>query len=118
MSRRFLEIATVGFGLLCFVDRSFADYPERQITIVVPYNPGGAVDIQARLLADHFRKLWHQNVLVENRTGASGVTGSAAVARSVPDGYTLVMGTSASHAVSVVTMPALSYAPLRDFTPI
>jgi tripartite-type tricarboxylate transporter receptor subunit TctC len=95
-----------------------AGFPNRTIRIVAPYAPGGGADIQARVLGAEMQRIFGQNVVVENRTGASGVTGSEHVARSAPDGYTLVMGSSASHSVSVVAMPGLPYDPLRDFAPV
>jgi len=93
-------------------------FPSKPIRLVVPYPPGGATDIQARVLAREIQVPLGQPVIVENRPGASGVTGSDAVARAPADGHTLLMGSSASHGVSVIAMPGLPFDPLRDFAPV
>jgi tripartite-type tricarboxylate transporter receptor subunit TctC len=93
------------------------DLPNRPIRIIVPYPAGGGTDVQARIVAEHMAAMG-QPVVVENRSGASGVIGSEAVARSAPDGTTIVFGTSASHAVNAVVMKRLPYDPIKDFAPI
>jgi tripartite-type tricarboxylate transporter receptor subunit TctC len=67
-------------------------YPDRTVTIIVPWAPGGSTDILARIVAEHLRQSLKQPVVVENRPGASGNIGSAAVARATPDGYTIRSG--------------------------
>lgn len=94
------------------------DYPSKPVRIVIPYAPGGATDIQARILADNMTRLFNQPVIAENRPGASGVTGSEMVARATPDGHTLLVGSSASHAVNAAVMSNLSYDPVKDFSHI
>lgn len=91
------------------------DYPAKPVRIVIPYAPGGATDIQARILAENMTRLFNQSVIAENRPGASGVTGSELVARAAPDGYTLLVGSSASHAVNAAVMTNLPYDPVKDF---
>ncbi|MGE0803283.1 MAG: Bug family tripartite tricarboxylate transporter substrate binding protein, partial [Lautropia sp.] len=95
-----------------------AAFPERPITIVVAYPPGGSADIQARLLAGHFTAEYGWTVIVENRPGAAGVIGTAAVARAAPDGHTLILGTGATHGTFASLYPNLPYHPQRDFAPI
>ena len=94
------------------------DFPNRPIRIVVPYGPGSATDINTRLIAPRMAESLGQPVVVENRSGATGAIGSEAVARARPDGYTLVMGTIASHSILGSLMPSLPYDILRDFTPV
>lgn len=94
-----------------------ADFPSRPVRIVVPYAPGGASDVLARAVAEHMTKMFAHPTVVENRAGASGTTASDQVSRAAPDGYTLVMGTSASHSVNTVVFPK-TYDPLTAFAPV
>jgi tripartite-type tricarboxylate transporter receptor subunit TctC len=93
-------------------------YPSRAIRMVVPYGAGTSTDTMTRLVVPHMSRSLGQPIVVENRPGASGAVGSEAVARSAPDGYTLLMGAVASHSVLPSLMPRLPYDPLRDFTHI
>ena len=93
------------------------EFPSRQIRIVVPYAPGGAADVLSRMIAQDMTRMFGQTVVVENRPGASGTTGSEQVARSAADGYTLVMGTSASHSVNTVAIKD-TYDPVTAFAPV
>ena len=91
-----------------------AAYPERPIRIIVPFPPGGASDVIARLFADKFAQTWGVTAVVDNRTGASGIIGTDLVAKSAPDGYTLGMV-----ALSFAINPAIHKLPYdsdRDFT--
>ena len=91
-------------------------YPDKAITIVVPYGPGGSTDLLARSVAQRMSESMGQPVIVENRSGAGGVIGSEFVARAAPDGYTLVLGTGATHGIVKFTNKALPYDPVKDFT--
>ena len=93
-------------------------YPDRPVRLVVPYPPGGSVDFVARVLQPQLQEIWGQSVVVENRGGASGMIGSAAVAQAKPDGYTLLLGGVQTHAMNAGVMKSMPYDPLRDFTPI
>lgn len=93
-------------------------FPTRPVRIVVPYAPGGATDILARMLAERMAPELGQPVIVENRPGGGAVIGSEAVARSTPDGHTLLMATNGSHAINVGIFQNLSYDPVRDFAPV
>jgi len=93
-----------------------AAYPNRPIRLVVPYGAGSATDLQARLLVPRMGELLGQSLIIENKPGATGVIGSETVARAAPDGYTLVLGTNASHATLSSLMPRMPYDVLRDFT--
>jgi tripartite-type tricarboxylate transporter receptor subunit TctC len=93
-------------------------YPSRQITIIVPFSAGGATDILARLIAERLNKRWGQPVIVENRLGASGNVGAAAVAQAAPDGYRLLMGAIGTNAVNASLFASMPYNIETDFTPV
>ncbi len=93
-------------------------WPQRPVTLVVPIAPGGAVDYIARLIAGRLADKLGKPFVVENRQGAGMVNGTASVARTPADGYTLVMGTSASHAINATLYKRLPYDPVADFTAI
>jgi tripartite-type tricarboxylate transporter receptor subunit TctC len=90
-------------------------WPARAIHLVVPYAPGGPVDVSARLLAPHLQEALGQPVVVENKPGAGGNIGADLVAKSAADGYTLVMGAIATHAINPALYPNFPYDPVRDF---
>jgi tripartite-type tricarboxylate transporter receptor subunit TctC len=94
------------------------DYPSKSIRLIVPFNAGGAADVVARLVGDSISRRLGQTVIVENRAGATGATGSLAVARSAPDGYTILMAVMSSHAVLPATKKDPAFDPIKDFTPI
>jgi tripartite-type tricarboxylate transporter receptor subunit TctC len=94
------------------------DYPSKSIRLIVPFNAGGAADVVARLVGDSISRRLGQSVIVENRAGATGATGSLAVARSAPDGYTILMAVMSSHAVLPATKKDPAFDPIKDFTPI
>lgn len=93
------------------------NYPNNNVRLIVPFPPAGATDITARLVANQLSKQWGQTVIVENRTGASGVIGSEAVARAPADGYTLLLGTLAGNVMTHLLRDKVPYG--RDaFIPI
>lgn len=93
-------------------------YPDKPIRLVVPFPPGGGTDVVGRLLASGLSKELGKTVVVENVAGATGTIGSAQVARAAPDGYTLLLGITATHAIAPAIFPKLPYDPLRDFVPV
>ena len=95
-----------------------AKYPTRPITLIVPFGPGGDADIFARALSHELGETLGQPIVIVNRAGATGIVGTEAVARSKPDGYTLVFGTAATHALNMSTFKTLPYHPLKDFEPV
>lgn len=95
-----------------------ADFPDRPITIVVPFPPGGSTDLLARRIGAKLSVAFHQSVIIENRGGAGGTTGSGYVARAKPDGYTLLFGVTGTNAISASLYPHLSYDPLHDLTAV
>lgn len=92
--------------------------PAKPVTRVVPFPAGGALDIVARSLAEEMRKHLGQSVIVDKRAGAGGTVGTAAVARAAPDGYTILLGSVATHAIAPGVYRNLSYDALKDFAPI
>jgi tripartite-type tricarboxylate transporter receptor subunit TctC len=95
-----------------------ADYPQRQIKVIVSFPAGAGPDQMARMLGQHLQEAFGQTVVIENRAGALGSIGATEVARSAPDGYTLLMGTNTTQAANVAMLKDLPYDPARDFAPI
>lgn len=93
-------------------------YPDKLIKLIVPFAAGGNADIVGRIAADVISKALNQTVVVENRPGAGGGTGAEAVARSAPDGYTLLVASNGPMTVNPFVNANLSYDPLKDFAPI
>jgi tripartite-type tricarboxylate transporter receptor subunit TctC len=93
-------------------------YPTRTLRFVVPFPAGGATDVVTRVVAQKLAESWKRGVIVDNRGGAGGVVGSEYAARAPADGYTLVMGTTGTHAINASLYAKPSYLPLRDFVAI
>ncbi|MFN9130944.1 MAG: Bug family tripartite tricarboxylate transporter substrate binding protein [bacterium] len=93
-------------------------YPAKPLRLIIPFPAGGGADIFARLIGRRIQENTGQAVLADNRAGASGIIGSELVARSAPDGYTILMGTTGTHATNPAIYPKLPYHPLKDFTPV
>jgi len=93
-------------------------YPSKPIRLVVPFPPGGPTDVVSRLLAPKLAELLGQQIVVENRGGSGGMIGTEQVAKAVPDGYTIIMGTIGGLAVAKSLNPRLGYDTLRDLAPI
>jgi tripartite-type tricarboxylate transporter receptor subunit TctC len=93
-------------------------WPAKPIRIVVPFPAGGSTDIVGRLLADKLSQSLGQAVVVDNRAGAGGTSGSDVAAKSAPDGYTFLLGTSSTHAIAPALYPKLAYDPVKDFAPV
>ena len=94
------------------------DYPAKPITIVVPYTPGGSTEILARIIGQKLEQRLSKSVIVENKPGAGTVIGTNAVAKSTPDGYTLLMATPTPMAINVTVHKALPYDPATDLVPL
>ena len=112
-----VAFATLG-SVLPAVAADASGYPNKTIRIVVPFPPGGIGDVMSRVFGQKFTDSWNQPVVVENRTGAGGNIGAEIVAKSPPDGYTLVMGNVGTHAVNVSLFSKLPFDPIRDFAPV
>jgi tripartite-type tricarboxylate transporter receptor subunit TctC len=114
------SLAVLGAGLMMpALARAQEDWPRKAIRLIVAFAPGGATDVQARLIAERLSLKLGQSVVVENRAGAAGIIGTEAVAHAPPDGYTLLQGTISTHAMNVPLYGSkLSYDPNKDFAPI
>lgn len=96
---------------------SAQEYPSRRITFVVPYPPGGATDVSARILAQALSESWKQTVIVENKPGGGGIVGNDFVAKAAPDGYTVLVGIT--HVIQAPTLGIkLPYDPFKNLAPI
>jgi tripartite-type tricarboxylate transporter receptor subunit TctC len=114
----FPAMVATAVGMLAFPTAGLAQkYPEKQVTLVVPFPAGGATDPVARALATRMSELWKQPVVVLNRAGAGGNIGAEAVARGTADGYTLLVGTTAL-AIAPSLYAKLGYDAVKDFAPI
>ena len=93
-------------------------YPSGPVRFIVPYTAGGASDVVTRIIGQKLAQLWSSSVVVENRGGAGGNIGTEAVARAVPDGYTLMMATVGTHGINPSLYPKIPYDAVADFEPI
>lgn len=119
-----LAISTLGsamivaFAGLATMSPAHAQYPDRPITVIVPFAAGGTTDVVARLMGDPMSRILKQQVVVENVTGAGGTVGVTRAKNASPDGYTILMGNLGTQAASVGLYPKLAYDPRTDFEPI
>ena len=115
-------LSTVAVATACVISGGAAvaqpAYPDRPIRLVVPFPAGGATDLLARLIGQKLEKALGQPVIVENKAGAGTIVGANAVAKSAPDGYTLLMATSTTLAINPSLYGKLPYDPVKDFTPV
>ncbi|MBI4191611.1 MAG: tripartite tricarboxylate transporter substrate binding protein [Betaproteobacteria bacterium] len=95
-----------------------SNYPQKPIRVIVPYSPGGGTDIVGRVVAQQLSATIGQQVVVENRGGAAGMTGTVMVAKSAPDGYTLLMTSGAPIVTNLNLFSKIAYDPILDFTPV
>jgi tripartite-type tricarboxylate transporter receptor subunit TctC len=112
-----LTLVAIGFAPLPDA-LAQAPFPSRPITLVVPFAAGGPNDVMSRIVTQHMSRTLGQPIVIENVAGAGGTTGSARVAASAPDGYTLVSGHVGTHAAAPALYPNLRYNPLTDFAPV
>ena len=119
---RFLSNGCRFLGTAFFIAASSAaqaqSWPERPVRLVVPFPAGGATDLVARVIAQRVSKDTGQQVIVDNKAGAGGTIGTAEAAKAAADGYTLLLTTSSTHAISPHLMPRLPYDAVKDFTPV
>ncbi len=117
--RRFLHLAAGAAALPFASGRAAAQaYPSRPITLIVPFPPGAATDVCARMVADHMSRTLGQQIVIQNISGAGGTVGSTRAMRADPDGYTILMGQMGTHAAAVALYPNLPYRPAEDFETI
>lgn len=113
-----LRLACLALSALLIAGTASAAYPDRPITLIVPWAPGGSTDILARAIAEQLTKSMGQPVIVDNKAGASGNIGSNIVAKAKPDGYTLLIGSMSTHAMNPALMANMPFKGTDDFTPI
>jgi tripartite-type tricarboxylate transporter receptor subunit TctC len=118
MLKRFVPCVVAVAATLFGVPALAQDFPNRPVRIVVPWPPSGNVDITARTVAPALAEALGQQVIVENRPGAGGTTGTAAVAKSAPDGYTLLLGSSGTVTNAPAVYKNITYDPVKDLTAI
>jgi tripartite-type tricarboxylate transporter receptor subunit TctC len=114
---RALALAAFALAALAAAPLQAQDYPSRPVKVIVPFSPGGAVDGPMRVIAQELSKRLGQQVIVENRPGAGATIGTDLVAKSPPDGYTLLLA-SQTNAISATLYPKLPFDPIEDFAPI
>jgi tripartite-type tricarboxylate transporter receptor subunit TctC len=117
-SRHAMSIVVATVAMLFSAALHAQPYPSKPIRLVVPFPPGGAVDFYARVVQQPLSEALGQPVVIDNRAGASGMVGADYVAKSPPDGYTLLLGNIASLAINTGIYAKMAYDPARDFTPI
>src|SRR5882672_11978448 len=108
-------LALIGAALMASPVRA-AQYPSRPIKIIVPFGPGGSGDITARLIGKQIEEKTRQAVVIDNRPGANGIIGTMAVKTAEPDGYTVLLITTSTHAANMSLVRNLAYDPAKDFT--
>jgi tripartite-type tricarboxylate transporter receptor subunit TctC len=111
-------VALAALLSLCAPTRAQDAYPSKTITMIVPFPAGGSTDVIGRLVADGLRTVLGQSVVVDNRAGAGGSLGTAAIAKALPDGYTIGMGTASTLAINPATYKSLPFDVLQDLAPI
>jgi tripartite-type tricarboxylate transporter receptor subunit TctC len=117
-AQRWMSTLVVAAALVAPGEAPAQGYPTKSIRLVAPSTPGDAPDVIARLVAERLSAALGQQVVVENRPGAGGVVGSEIVAKSAPDGYTLIMGNAGSHGINAAVYSKLPYDILKDFAPV
>ncbi len=118
MLKRWIGLTAVLALMLATAGASAQGYPTKPIRLVVPYPAGGPLDIMARAIGQKLTEAWKQPVVVDNRAGAGGNIGADFVAKSAPDGYTLLMGAVATHAINPSLYSKIPYDPVKDFAPV
>jgi tripartite-type tricarboxylate transporter receptor subunit TctC len=113
-----LFLATMAAAVIAASPVAAQQFPAKPIRVIVPFAPGGPSDFLARIVGQKMTESWGQQVIIENRTGANGIVGCELVAKSPPDGYTLVMGTPGTHGINAALFSKLPYDTIKDFAPI
>jgi tripartite-type tricarboxylate transporter receptor subunit TctC len=113
-----LALLALGLAFGSGTVASAQSYPSKPIHIVVPFAAGGITDVIARALGQRLAEAWGQQVVIDNRTGGTGQVGTESVARSAPDGYTLLVTADATFVTAPHTYSKLPYDPIADFVPV
>ena len=112
------KLIAILFGALTALNAQAQAWPQKPVHFIVPFPPGGATDISARLLAERLQDIWGQTVVIENRGGAGGGVGAAEAARAAPDGYTLFFPSGSVMTANQHIYQRLNYNPEKDFVPV
>jgi tripartite-type tricarboxylate transporter receptor subunit TctC len=118
MSRSYVFAIALLSSLLAGIAPAAADYPDKNISMIVPFAAGGPTDIVARIVGEHMQKVLGKPIIVENVAGAGGTTGITRGAQAKADGYTIMMGHMGTHGAAPALYPNLKYDPTKDFAPI
>ena len=118
LPRRVAVAALLAAGTLAGTAWGQAAWPPKPVRIVVPFAAGGTTDILARAVAPELSKAFGQQFIIDNRAGAGGNVGAEIVAKSAPDGYTLLMGTVGTHGINRALYPKMPFDPIKDFQPV
>ena len=113
-----LATATAALALVCNGTALAQDYPNRPLRLIAPFPPGGGVDFLARIFGQQMTESWGQQVVIDNRSGGSGIIGMEIAARAAPDGYTILMSEIGTLSINPSVFSRLSYDSLRDFQPV
>src|SRR6478736_404735 len=116
MQRRSFLSGMGALGATAPAVRAQERYPSRPIKLVIPFPPGGPTDMMGRLYGERLATLFGQPVVIDNKAGAGGVVGADLVAKSKPDGYTLLLGSSSTQVTGPLLMTNAPYDPVKDFT--
>jgi tripartite-type tricarboxylate transporter receptor subunit TctC len=112
------KIFAVAIGMLVASAAAAQSWPQKPVKFIVPFSPGGATDISARLLGERLSQMWGQTVIIENRAGAGGGLGAAEAARAAPDGYTLFFPSGSVMTANQHIYARMGYDPEKDFVPV
>ena len=112
------KLLVFALGALFAITAWAQGWPQKPVKFIVPFPPGGATDISARLLGEKLSQIWGQSVIIENRGGAAGGVGAAEAARAAPDGYTLFFPSGSVMTANQHVYPKLNYDPEKDFVPV
>jgi tripartite-type tricarboxylate transporter receptor subunit TctC len=118
IGKRVILCAVACIGVLAAAAAHAQPYPTKPIRMIVPFPPGGPIDVMARLIGDRMSRALGQQVVIENRPGAAATTGTKVVASADADGYTLLFGSSGSLAVTPALFPNAGYDPVKSFAPV
>lgn len=110
-------LAAATLGGHTAVAQAQSDFPSKNLTMIIPYTPGGSADVMSRAVAQRLAAAWGKNIVVDNRAGASGMIGAELAAKSPPDGYTL-LGTTSSYPATAATRTKLPFNPAKDIIPV
>ena len=116
--KKLVLVLAAALGVAAASAHAQGNYPQRPVTMIVPFAAGGPTDVIARIVGDHMSRTLGQQIVVENVAGAGGTTGITRAAQSAPDGYTIAMGHMGTHGAAPALYPNLKYDPTKDFAPV